>query len=348
MKGEIFSKKLVRWYEDNRRDLPWRSTHDPYRIWLSEIILQQTRVKQGIPYYKEFIQSYGSVCHLARAKESQVLRLWQGLGYYIRARNLLKCAQIVCNEWGGNFPRTFESLRKLPGIGDYTAAAIASIAFGEHAAVVDGNVYRVLSRIFGIRDDISDLKGRKIFKQLANDLLPLADPGTHNQAVMEFGALQCLPVAPHCDDCIFRTSCFAYKHDLQDQLPVKTRKPKIRVRHITYFILRKGNKIFMHQRTGSDIWRGLYDFPSLETNRSIHPRQAIRKKTGLNVEGIRPRMYKHVLTHQHLRITVVELNWNTGLPALTEKEGRWYTPTEIRKLPKPVLLVKDLAHRGIL
>src|SRR5688500_8386899 len=222
MGKRYFSDKLVKWYIDNKRLLPWRETTDPYRIWLSEVILQQTRVNQGLPYYKEFIKAYPSIIELARAPEQEVLRLWQGLGYYTRARNLHKCAKSIVERHNGKFPETFDELEKLPGIGHYTAAAIASFSFGQPVAVLDGNVFRILSRIFGIDTPINSPDGKRQFTELANELLSKKDPALHNQAVMEFGALFCTPKHPQCQICPFNTTCIAYTHDLLHVLPVKT------------------------------------------------------------------------------------------------------------------------------
>ena len=207
MKYRVLSSKVVEWYEEHRRPLPWRRTRDPYRIWLSEIILQQTRVSQGLPYYKKFIQRYPTVQSLAVATERDVLRLWQGLGYYSRARNLRKCAITVLKDYNGKFPDNFTELKLRPGIGDYTAAAIASFSFGEPVAVLDGNVFRVLSRLFGIHDEVSSSVGKKKFATLANQLVPVDNPGQHNQAMMEFGALHCTPANPLCADCSLKTVC---------------------------------------------------------------------------------------------------------------------------------------------
>ena len=278
MKKEDFSKKLVEWYNDHHRTLPWRNTQDAYKIWLSEIILQQTRVAQGLPYYKKFILHYPNINSLAEAKEKEVLRLWQGLGYYTRARNLVKCAREVVKNYAGKFPGTFQELKKLPGIGDYTAAAIASFAFEEPVAVVDGNVYRVLSRIFGIDKNIASTEGKKFFFALANELIPVDQPGTYNQSVMEFGALHCLPLNPNCDDCIFKKNCVALKQEKIDILPVKIRRQKKTNRYFNYFLIRIGDKILMNERTGKDIWKGLLDFPLLETKRKKAAGEILREE----------------------------------------------------------------------
>ena len=230
MGKRYFSDKLVKWYLDNKRSLPWRDTNDPYKIWLSEVILQQTRVIQGLPYYQQFVETYPSVKDLAAAPEQEVLRLWQGLGYYTRARNLHKCAKVLATQYECAFPKTYEALQKLPGIGQYTAAAIASFAFNQAVAVVDGNVFRVLSRLFGIDSAINSPEGKYQFTELANHLLSKKDPALHNQAVMEFGALCCTPSNPKCSECPFNRSCLAYNNDLTSLVPVKVKSKAARKR----------------------------------------------------------------------------------------------------------------------
>src|SRR6185369_7763226 len=222
MRKDFFSSMIIDWYHANHRNLPWRATIDPYKIWLSEVMLQQTRVAQGLPYYERFVCSFPTVFDLAMATEQNVLRLWQGLGYYSRARNLHRCAKEVVEKFNGHFPNSFNELSKLPGIGDYTAAAIASIAFRQPVAVVDGNVYRVLARVFGIEKDITSGEGKKHFFSFANELINKERPDLFNQAVMEFGALHCVPKKPKCGECIFSKSCEANQRNLQAVLPIKS------------------------------------------------------------------------------------------------------------------------------
>ena len=224
----VFSKRLKQWYLQNKRELPWRSTQDPYKIWLSEIIMQQTRVEQGLPYYLRFTEAYPNVHSLANAPEQEVLKLWQGLGYYSRARNLHTTAIRVSKELDGNFPDHYKELKTLKGVGDYTASAIASFCFNEPVAVVDGNVYRVLSRVFGVETPINSTQGIKEFKALAQELIDHKDPATFNQAIMEFGAIQCKPQNPLCETCPFNDVCLALKNDQIKELPVKIKKTKIR------------------------------------------------------------------------------------------------------------------------
>ena len=220
---DFFAKRLIKWYNFNKRELPWRSTSDPYKIWLSEIILQQTQVNQGLSYYLKFVEEFQTVKDLAKAPADKVMKLWQGLGYYSRARNLHEAAKNIVNEHKGEFPKAYEDIRALKGVGDYTAAAIASIAYNLPYAVVDGNVYRVLSRIFGIETPIDSTSGKKEFNELANELLTKKNPADYNQAIMEFGALYCRPKNPDCTNCIFNDKCEAYRLNKINLLPVKSK-----------------------------------------------------------------------------------------------------------------------------
>ncbi len=354
MKEGYFSKKIISWYHEYHRDLPWRNTQDAYKIWLSEIILQQTRVAQGLPYYEKFILNFSNVKSLANAKERDVLRLWQGLGYYTRARNLHKCAQEVVRNFDGKFPKTFGELKQLPGIGDYTAAAIASFAFNEPVAVVDGNVYRVLSRVFGIDKNIASPEGKIFFSKLANQLISKDEPALHNQAVMEFGALDCLPQNPHCEDCIFQKTCVAFQQDLQLILPVKIKQQKVTKRYFYYFFVRNGKKILMTERTGKGIWKGLYDFPLHEEKRPVRPEKIIGKYFPLdgNEKGSQiSEEYKHVLSHQIIHARFIQIDWPSAKelpPSLIHLNARWYSLNQMEKLPKPVLITRYLGDHSIL
>lgn len=302
-----FSKIIIRWYHKNKRDLPWRHTSDPYKIWLSEIILQQTRVQQGLPYYKVFIGKFPTVHDLARAKDDVVMKAWQGLGYYSRARNLHHTARYISTELKGRFPNDYETIKSLKGIGDYTAAAIASFAFNKPHAVVDGNVFRVLARCFGIHTPIDSTEGKKAFTRMAEQLLDKKDPGTFNQAIMEFGALQCVPQSPDCRKCPLKKSCKALARNEVDQLPVKSQKTKVRTRFFNYFVMRKQGKLLIRKRTEKDIWKNLYDLPLLETKKEVRPRLTSpkgRKSTAraLNLGNAHivdvSKTYKHILSHQ--------------------------------------------------
>jgi A/G-specific adenine glycosylase len=345
-----FSVALLEWYGGNKRDLPWRRTKDPYKIWLSEIILQQTRVSQGLPYYLRFVAKYPSVAVLANAPEREVLRLWQGLGYYSRARNLHRCSKIISKDFGGKFPGKFEALKKLPGIGDYTAAAIASLAFGQPVAVVDGNVFRVLARVFGIDLNIASPAGKKYFFELANSLIPADQPGEFNQAVMEFGAVDCTPRNPKCEGCIFIKQCVAYRNESQSLLPVKSKLKQRKIRHFNYFVIRWGKKIWMKARSGKDIWEGLNEFFLMESKRQVSDSNSFQlfvKETGIQPEGTMTKStrIRQVLSHQEIvakffDVRVTKTDW----PIL--KNGKFRTANEIEKLAKPVLISRYLQQIG--
>ncbi len=261
----FFTKTLLKWHhEENERTLPWKEESDPYKIWLSEIILQQTRAEQGLPYYNKFIAAYPDIHALAAAPEDEVFRLWQGLGYYNRCRNLLETARNISRERKGIFPGAFEEILKLKGVGPYTAAAIASFAYNLPHAVVDGNVYRVLSRYFGIELAIDGNEGKSFFQQLADRLLDKKQPGAYNQAIMDFGSTICKPKAPLCESCCLARNCTAYINGLVDELPVKEKKSKVKERYFDYLVLCVGAEIYIRQRTGKDIWQNLYEYYLVE------------------------------------------------------------------------------------
>ena len=303
-----FSSTIQDWYSKNRRDLPWRHTKDPYKIWLSEIILQQTRVAQGLPYYTKLIEHFPTIGDLAAANEDDVLRLWQGLGYYSRGRNLLKCAQVVVNEYNCQFPKTASELQKLPGVGPYTAAAIASFAFGEAEPVVDGNVYRVISRYLNIDFPIDDSKARKTYTTIAGELLDANRPDTHNQAIMEFGALVCTPQQADCTNCPVNESCQALANDTVYQRPVKNGKQKKRIRHFNYVIVLSPNERTMLEKRGSkDIWQGLHQFPLIETSVPEIEMDEVAEFAANITPGftrlVRLGETKHILSHQVILCT---------------------------------------------
>lgn len=348
MGKRYFSDKIVKWYVNNKRSLPWRDTTDPYRIWLSEVILQQTRVSQGLPYYHQFLQAFPSIQDLADASEQQVLRLWQGLGYYTRARNLHKCAKTIVSDHEGKFPGTFDSLLTLPGIGEYTAAAIASFSFGEPVAVVDGNVFRILSRIFGIETPINSPEGKKHFGILANELLSRKDPALHNQAVMEFGAMHCTPQNPNCPECPFKNACVAYNKELVDALPVKIKGKKSRKRYFFYLVVEKNKSLLMRQRREKDIWHGLFDFVLIETKKPIKAENLIAEysewfKKAETKYVSKP--YKHLLTHQTIHCRFILLQATTGF-SFPDKDFAFYSPEEVAALPKPVLISRFLNEQN--
>ncbi|GHA45062.1 A/G-specific adenine glycosylase [Salinimicrobium marinum] len=304
-----FSKTLINWYLENKRDLPWRSEKDAYYIWLSEIILQQTRIEQGKPYYLKFVDRFPSVFDLAAASEEEVLKLWQGLGYYSRARNLHASAKYIVNELKGIFPETYKDLLQLKGVGDYTASAIASICYEEPVAVVDGNVYRVLSRIFGISTPINSTEGIKEFKILAQKLLDKTNPSDFNQGLMEFGALQCKPQLPECPTCPFSGNCIAYKEQRIAQLPIKLRKQKIRKRHFNYLVfISEDKETLLKQRKGKGIWQGLYEFPLVETSGETSFENLVKEEEyqsystseNTSVALFNELPVVHKLSHQHI------------------------------------------------
>lgn len=307
-----FSAQLIAWYQQNKRDLPWRKTTDAYIIWLSEIILQQTRVEQGMPYFYRFAERYPTVTDFAAASEDEVLRLWQGLGYYSRGRNMLKTAQLVQQQYGGSFPTSYNDLIKLKGIGEYTAAAISSFSANEARAVVDGNVYRVLARYFGIDEPINSPKGKKVFQKLADEVLDVNRPALHNQAMMEFGAMLCKPKNPACGTCPVRFDCQAFKTNATTSLPVKLKKVKVKQRFFNYLLIFDGKHILMKKRNEGDIWANMYDLPLIETTELLEPVQVLAlpemkifgKSNALkDNSGI----IKHVLTHQLLFIRFLML-----------------------------------------
>lgn len=317
-----FTKSLIAWYLSNKRDLPWRHTTNPYYIWLSEIMLQQTRVAQGTPYYFSFTEAFPTVFDLAAASEENVLKLWQGLGYYSRARNLHKTAQLVAFDLGGNFPQNYTNLLKLKGVGEYTAAAIASFAFNEAVAVVDGNVFRVLGRYFDIETDIAAASAKKEFAALAFELMPKNDPAIFNQAMMEFGALQCVPKNPNCLVCPLNLGCLALKYKKVNQLPVKSKKTQVRSRFFNYLIFSDEEEhTILQKRTDKGIWHNLYEFPLVETDRQVDYdfiAEEIQKKhfvlnDVISLAELAHDVQIHKLTHQHLYIKFWEVKVNGSL-----------------------------------
>ncbi len=352
MAPPTFADQIIHWYRTNKRDLPWRDTTNPYKIWLSEIILQQTRVKQGLPYYQRFIAAYPDIYALAKASEEEVLRLWQGLGYYSRARNLHACARQLIDLHNGNFPENYQGLIRLKGVGSYTAAAIASFAYNETVPVVDGNVYRVLSRVFGVKKDILSSDGQKAFKKLAEELVPEGRAGEYNQAIMEFGALQCTPQSPNCLLCPLSRMCYAFQHNAHKNLPVKIKKVKVRKRFFSYIVLRAGGNLYMKVRDKKDIWKGLYDFHLLETSKDLRdPAQlddallAQAIEAGATVEM--SNLYKHQLTHQQLWVRFLLMDVSKGNlrdSLLSSQRLKAYSLEEVRKLPKPILVNNYLSE----
>ncbi|MDP1623851.1 MAG: A/G-specific adenine glycosylase [Bacteroidales bacterium] len=307
-----FSRHLLSRYHKNKRDLPWRHTKDPYLIWLSEVIMQQTRIEQGTPYYEKFVSAYPTLVHLAVAEEQEVLKLWQGLGYYSRARNLHATAQLIVKEYAGKFPEAYADIRKLKGVGNYTAAAIASVCFGLPYPVMDGNVLRFISRYSGIVESIDKSEVQKRIHAFVSDHIDHKNPGDFNQAMMEFGAMVCMPKNPDCAHCIFRKSCVAFKNNTVDQIPARNEKATIRNRFIHYLVItmtfRGKDFIYLNKRTGNDIWKNLYDFPSIEHNMAQREHHLPENEFNVLLKSNRPEFlevsdqYIHLLTHQKLHI----------------------------------------------
>lgn len=350
-----FSDELLCWYAANKRDLPWRKTKNPYFIWLSEIILQQTRVEQGLPYYLKFVKKYPTVKHLACAKEEEVLKLWQGLGYYTRARNLHHTAKIICNDYNEKFPDNYPEIISLKGVGKYTAAAIASLAFNQPFPVVDGNVQRVLARVFGIDDIVNSGLAEKKFYSLAGNLINKKDPGNFNQALMEFGAIHCTPANPKCHNCIFSAECIAFNTNRIDELPIKAKKNKVRQRFFHYLVIQKGKNLLINQRKQNDIWKNLYEFPLIETNKPFSRKEIqgslnwkrIFEGSEFKLTSV-SKITKHVLSHQIINTRFWEITIKkqtvktTGLiPFLEIKKS------ELKKFPVSRLIEKYLAIKAL-
>jgi len=337
-----WTETLLNWYFENKRDFLWRQTKDPYKIWLSEIILQQTRTSQGLPYYKKFIKEYPTIKDLALSSELKVLKLWQGLGYYSRARNLHSTAKYILNKYDGKFPNSHKEILSLKGVGDYTASAIASICFDLPHAVVDGNVYRFLSRYFGITTTVGTSNGFREFKEKATSLIDKSQPGDFNQALIEFGALQCKPRKPNCDLCPFIQNCFALNYDKINILPVKRKINKIKNRHLNYLvIIDKNERVIIEKRQGVGIWQNMYQFPLLETNQKIKNinelnTQMISSKHKLDMRKEKWILWNktsiiHKLSHQKLHIFF----W---INQTTEILPNALTLEDLKKLPVPVVI----------
>ncbi len=350
----FFSDTIVNWYLSNKRDLPWRRTRDPYLIWLSEIILQQTRVDQGLPYYQRFSERFQNISDFANAEEGEVLRLWQGLGYYSRGRNMHKAARHILAEKEGIFPDTYQELLTLPGVGSYTAAAIASFAFDEAVAVLDGNVYRVLSRYLCLGIPINSPSAKKKFQEAADTLLNKNEPALHNQAIMEFGALLCKPKNPHCSICPLRIDCCAYKYGRVAELPVKQNKTTKKDRYFHYFIIQDQYGVLVNRRTGKDIWENLYEFPLLETT-SMLDSEALLSHQGMvdlfgesfGLEHISTAP-KHVLSHQNIYASFYRVHPEK---VLADKRYKWdyVLLKDLDTLAKPKLIftfIKDYISNG--
>jgi A/G-specific adenine glycosylase len=344
----MIGAKLIKWFKQNKRDLPWRNTTDPYKVWLSEIILQQTRVAQGMPYYMAFVKTFPTVFDLAKAPEQKVLKLWQGLGYYSRARNLHTAAKEVVKNYKGIFPNEFEELKKLKGVGDYTAAAISSFCFNKPQAVVDGNVYRVLARLFAIDTPINSTEGKKQFALLAQELVDKKNAGTYNQAIMEFGALYCTPHKPNCEACIFYDTCLSGHAGKALNYPIKIANKKVTTRYFEYFVIINKENTYTQKRTESDIWKNLHQFPLLEyaekpTDTGVLEqlkKEILKTKTN-SFEIIKKTAYKkHQLSHQtiYARFTYVNTK-KFANPTYKQTSFK-----QLKNLPFPILLANEISE----
>jgi len=349
---KYFTARLLKWNNNiNNRPMPWKGEKDPYKIWLSEIILQQTRVEQGWDYYNRFVATFPSVEKLAKAPQTKVFKLWEGLGYYTRCKNLIATAQLICSECKGKFPDNYEAILKLKGVGPYTAAAIASFAYNLPHAVVDGNVLRVLSRFFGNRTAIDSTEGKKIFTSLANQLLDKKQPGIYNQALMDFGAVVCKPKLPLCKQCPLQSRCGAYLKGLVGELPIKEKKITQKTRWFFYFIIEKDNKVYVRKRGIKDIWENLYEFVLIETPAATEVRQLknlpafknLLEKNKFSIETI-SKLYTQKLTHQTIHGQFVKVKLKN--PA--QLEGyELVSPKKLASLPFPKFISTYLKDKNV-
>lgn len=343
MQHKKFTQLLMHWHaNDNKRLMPWKGEKDPYKVWLSEIILQQTRVEQGRAYYEKFIKKYPTLKQLARAKDEAVFKLWEGLGYYTRCKNLLHTARFVVAEYNGEFPGSYEKIAALKGIGPYTAAAIASFCFDLPYAVVDGNVFRVLARVYGNATPVDSTEGKKIFQQLADDALDVANPGLFNQAIMDFGATVCKPALPLCSQCTLNTICIAFKHATVNALPVKEKLLKKKLRWFSYFIFEVNGKMLTRKRTAKDIWQNLHEFYLVETganplwnygsvNDFMTTQLGIKNFETINITVAEPQQ----LTHQHIKGYFIIIKLYTVPAIFSSKENNWFSPAFLNRLAFP-------------
>ena len=338
MIDENFSLVLIKWYNLNKRNLPWRNTVDPYKIWISEIILQQTRVEQGLPYYNKFILNFPNIIKLSQAKEDKVLKLWQGLGYYSRARNLHFTSKYITEKLNGEFPKNYDGLIKLKGVGKYTASAISSFAYNEKKAVLDGNVFRVLSRYFGVFDPIDSTLGLKLFEEISFKNLPIKNIDTYNQSIMEFGALQCKPSSPNCELCPLNFNCWAFLNNEISSLPVKNKKIIKKERFFNFIVLANEKFVFIEKRIKNDIWKNLYQFPLFEdSDLNFKPAKDLVKNGVL----LKKTKIKHILTHQRLNVVF----WHYNVNKL--EKNKKYKTIEIKKIdqyPVPKIVENYIAE----
>lgn len=344
-----FPEQLLSWYSDHKRILPWRGETDPYKIWISEVILQQTRVQQGWDYYIRFITEFPNVASLAYAPNQDVMRVWQGLGYYSRARNLQTAAQQIMNQYNGKFPEKYEEIITLKGVGPYTAAAIASIAFEKPHFAADGNVYRVISRLFGVLDDINLPKTKTQIQEIGNQMIHQISPSEFTQALMEFGAIHCTPKSPICSECPFDKNCYALNHNMVDLLPVKVNKVKVKNRYFHFIILAQNDQILVEQRTQQDIWQNLYQFPLLETSEQNQDLTVADLAVFLinSKDQIHElKRYKHKLTHQQLDIRFYTVD---AIKPVIQSHQIWVTKEELSTLGFPIVIanfIKEFINPG--
>jgi A/G-specific adenine glycosylase len=320
--------------------MPWKGETDPYKIWISEIILQQTRVEQGLDYYNRFVKTFPTVVNLARAKEENVFKLWEGLGYYSRCRNLLHAAKTIMNDLNGQFPKNYDAILSLKGVGPYTAAAIASFAFNLPYAVVDGNVMRVLARFTGKKYSIDSTEGKKYFNSLAQEWLDKTQPGKYNQAIMDFGATVCKPASPLCSECPFNKTCYAYRNNKIESLPVRTKKISIRKRRFAYLVIKQNKKWAVHQRVQKDIWAGLYQFPHIET-KSLNNLQKTAPFKHYEILSVSP-VYKQQLSHQLIEARFIEIELNDKVSP--GNEWRWMASKQLDRLAFPRIVRRYLEN----
>jgi A/G-specific adenine glycosylase len=348
-----FSSTLLKWHKEaNHRKMPWKGEKDPYKIWLSEIILQQTRVDQGLKYYHRLTEAFPGIRQLANAPDEKIFKLWEGLGYYSRCRNLIATARFISNEHAGVFPSDYETILSLKGIGSYTAAAIASFAFNLPHAVLDGNVVRVLSRYFGIAIAVDTAEGNKYFRNLAHELLDKNEPALYNQAIMDFGATICKPVNPLCQECIFKHQCVAFREHRVNELPVKSKKTMIRKRWFYYLVAEHGQQLLIRQRKEKDIWRDLYEFPLIESGKQKEPQSILREaeKLGwllkkeyevISLSG----PFRQQLSHQLIAGQFIHLRLNRKISS--EDAGKWVAKKDIRQFPFSKNITAYLAENSL-
>lgn len=350
-------EKLLEWYDKNKRPLPWRDTSKPYKIWLSEVIMQQTRVEQGLAWYLKFVERYPDVFALAAATEDEVLKLWQGLGYYSRARNLHHSAKIIAGKYQGVFPSSYEAILALKGVGPYTAAAIASICFGLASPVIDGNVMRVVSRWYAIRIAVNSTLGKKTIHDILEQMIDRENPGLFNQAIMEFGALHCTPHRPDCESCPFRDKCQAFHQNIVGLLPIKTKAGKTKKRWFYYLLIKGINeghaRYYFRKRPAGDIWQGLYEFPLIETKTESSPGTIIKSQAWKQIFGKQEitvlnvsKTYKHQLTHRTIMARFFEVDIHEPLQG-TLPGYNTYDEKDLASLPLPRLIDRYLSERPI-